>query len=67
LNPRGKYLASEQRARADVTAASLATSGIASLFDRVLKPRVAARWYAFAVGYMLVVKLTVALIHRITR
>ena len=36
-----------------------------ALLRRVFKFRVAARWYVFALGYMLTVKLSVALLHRL--
>jgi hypothetical protein len=38
--------------------------GVVALLRRLFDWRVAARWYVFAVGYMAVVKLTVALLHR---
>jgi membrane protease YdiL (CAAX protease family) len=47
-----------------MTAAHEGAGGAAALFDRVFKADVAARWYVFAISYMLSVKLAVALIHR---
>ena len=40
--------------------------GVAALLRRLFVWQVSARWYAFAVGYIAVVKLTVALVHRAT-
>jgi len=47
-----------------LTAAREGTGGVAALVGRVFKADVAARWYVFAISYMLSVKLAVALIHR---
>ncbi|HWC17544.1 MAG TPA: CPBP family intramembrane glutamic endopeptidase [Terriglobales bacterium] len=41
------------------------STGIRELLSRMLKWQVARRWYAVAVTYMVVVKLTAALIHRL--
>jgi membrane protease YdiL (CAAX protease family) len=38
--------------------------GARALLGRILRWRVAARWYLFAVGYIAAIKLTVALVHR---
>ena len=38
--------------------------GVAALLRRLVEWQVPARWYAFAAGYMVVIKLTVALVHR---
>lgn len=40
-------------------------AGIGELLGRMLKWRVEKRWYALAVAYMVAVKLTAALIHRL--
>ena len=40
--------------------------GVTALLRRLVDWQVPARWYAFAIGYMAVVKLTVALVHRVT-
>ena len=39
--------------------------GIRALLRQVGRWRVAARWYAFAIGFMVAVKLTAALLHRL--
>ncbi|HEV8524419.1 MAG TPA: CPBP family intramembrane glutamic endopeptidase [Terriglobales bacterium] len=39
-------------------------SGVTALLRRLIDWRVPARWYVFAVSYIAVVKLTVALVHR---
>jgi membrane protease YdiL (CAAX protease family) len=39
-------------------------AGVEALVARVFRLRVAVRWYVFAAGYMVAVKLVVALIHR---
>ena len=38
--------------------------GVAALLRRLVEWQVPARWYAFAAGYIVVIKLTVALVHR---
>ncbi len=38
--------------------------GVAALLRRLIDWQVPARWYVFAVGYIAVVKLTVAVVHR---
>jgi hypothetical protein len=40
-------------------------AGTQALLSRVTQWRVGARWYAFAIGYMAAMKLTVALVHRV--
>jgi membrane protease YdiL (CAAX protease family) len=40
--------------------------GVRAIAGRVLRWRVRARWYVFAVGYMVAIKLAVALVYRIT-
>ncbi len=40
-------------------------TGVRALLRRVVQGRVAARWYVFAAGYTVAIKLTVALIHRV--
>ena len=39
--------------------------GVRALIDRVFQWNVAARWYVFAATYVVVIKLAVALIHRV--
>jgi membrane protease YdiL (CAAX protease family) len=41
------------------------SAGVRDLLSRVVQWRVAARWYGFAAGYVVSVKLVVALIHRL--
>jgi membrane protease YdiL (CAAX protease family) len=41
------------------------SSGVQALLRRILRWRVRARWYVFAIAYMAVIKLAVALAHRI--
>src|SRR6266487_268741 len=48
-----------------LTARAEGDSGLRTLLSRVLRWRVAAHWYVFAVGYIPAVKLTVALVHRV--
>jgi membrane protease YdiL (CAAX protease family) len=48
-----------------LTARSQGASGVRALLRRVVQWRVAARWYAFAAGYVVTVKLTVAVLHRL--
>jgi membrane protease YdiL (CAAX protease family) len=48
-----------------VTRLAEGTSGVIALLERLFKWQVAARWYLFAVGYMAVIKLSVALIYRL--
>lgn len=40
------------------------SEGVAALLRPLFRWNVAARWYVFALGYMAVVKMTVALLHR---
>jgi hypothetical protein len=40
-------------------------SGIRALLDRIVEWRVGARWYLFALGYMVAIKWAVALVHRV--
>ena len=40
--------------------------GVAALLRRLFASQVPAGWYAFAVGYIAVIKPTVALVHRAT-
>lgn len=42
------------------------TSSVKALLGRVFQWDVGARWYVFALGYMVVIKLAVALVHRLT-
>jgi membrane protease YdiL (CAAX protease family) len=48
-----------------LTARADGGAGVAALLRRIIQWRVALQWYLFAVGYMAVVKLTVAVLHRI--
>ncbi len=48
-----------------LTARAEGLTGIRTLLGRVLRWRVAPRWYLFAVGYLPAIKLTVALVHRV--
>jgi membrane protease YdiL (CAAX protease family) len=48
-----------------LTARSNGHNGVTAVLDRVFQAQVPVRWYAFAVGYMPAVKLTVALLHRV--
>jgi len=48
-----------------LTARGEGGTGVRALLGRVVRWRVAAPWYLFAVGYIPAIKLTVALIHRV--
>src|SRR5256885_730764 len=48
-----------------LTARTEGDGGVRALLGGVLRWRVAARWYLFAVAYIPAVKLTVALVHRL--
>lgn len=48
-----------------LTARKEGRTGVAALLNRLLTWRVPIRWYAFALGYMVAIKLTVALVHRV--
>jgi len=48
-----------------VTARDNGTPGTQALLRRLFAWRVDARWYLFAIGYMVAIKLTVALLHRV--
>lgn len=48
-----------------VTARDNGIPGTQALLRRLFEWRVGARWYLFAIGYMVAIKLTVALVHRI--
>lgn len=48
-----------------LTARAGGNSGVTALLGRMFEWRVGARWYVFAVGYMAVIKLTVALVYRV--
>jgi membrane protease YdiL (CAAX protease family) len=48
-----------------LTARSEGAAGIRSLLGRIFKWRVGARWYLFAIGYLVVIKISVALVHRL--
>ncbi|MGE5244206.1 MAG: type II CAAX prenyl endopeptidase Rce1 family protein [Betaproteobacteria bacterium] len=47
-----------------MTAWTDGVDAVRALLDRVFKADVPARWYVFAVGYFLALKLAVALVHR---
>jgi membrane protease YdiL (CAAX protease family) len=48
-----------------LTARAEGGAGVAALLRGVIQWRVAARWYVFAAGYTVVIKLTVAALHRL--
>lgn len=48
-----------------LTARAEGGTGVRALLRRVVQWRVAARWYVFAAGYTVAIKLTVALINRL--
>src|SRR5262245_44425240 len=48
-----------------LTTRSEGATGIRSLLERILNWRVGVRWYVFAVGYLAIIKLGVAVIHRV--
>jgi CAAX protease family protein len=48
-----------------LTAARRGPAGVRALLARVLPVPVAARWWAFALGYTAAIKLTAALLHRL--
>jgi membrane protease YdiL (CAAX protease family) len=48
-----------------LTARATGRAGVESLLRRVVAWQVPARWFVFALGYMAILKLTVALIHRL--
>ena len=48
-----------------LTARAEGAPGVRALLSRIVQWRVAAKWYVFAAGYTVTVKLTVALIHRV--
>jgi uncharacterized protein len=47
-----------------LTARTTGRSGVAALLRRLIDWEVPARWYLFAISYIAVIKLTVALVHR---
>jgi uncharacterized protein len=47
-----------------LTARAEGREGALALLRRIVDPRVRARWYVFAAGYMIVIKLAVAVAHR---
>ena len=49
-----------------LTARTTGRSGVAALLRRLIDWQVPARWYVFAVSYIAVIKLIVALVHRVT-
>ena len=49
-----------------LTALAQGGAGVHALIARMFQWQVSARWYVFAVGYVAAIKLTVALIHRVT-
>ena len=48
-----------------LTLRSQGSDGVRNLLRRVIQGNVAPRWYLFAAGYMIAVKLLVALVHRL--
>ena len=48
-----------------LTARSEGRTGVVALLRRLVEWRVAGRWYLFALGYMIVIKLGVAVVHRL--
>jgi membrane protease YdiL (CAAX protease family) len=48
-----------------LTAHAEGGAGVSKLLSGVIQWRVAARWYVFAASYTIIVKLTVAVIHRV--
>ena len=48
-----------------MTARTDGVQGVRAITGRVLRWRVRARWYVFAVGYMVAIKLAVALVYRV--
>jgi membrane protease YdiL (CAAX protease family) len=48
-----------------LTARADGNSGLQALFSRVFEWRVGVRWYVFAIGYMLAIRLAAALIQRV--
>ncbi|HEX3578503.1 MAG TPA: type II CAAX endopeptidase family protein [Thermoanaerobaculia bacterium] len=48
-----------------LTARAQRTPGVLALLHTLVQADVGVRWYAFAIGYMAAVKLTVALLHRV--
>jgi CAAX protease family protein len=48
-----------------LTARAEGRDGVTALLRRVIQWRVRARWYVFAASYTVVIKLTVAIIHRV--
>lgn len=48
-----------------LTARAEGSAGVAALLQRVVQWRVSARWYVFAVVYFALIKLSVALVHRL--
>src|SRR4029077_5413333 len=48
-----------------LTARAQGEAGVGAMLGRILRWRVGAPWYLFAVGYMVAIKLTVALVHRL--
>ncbi len=48
-----------------LTARDNGIPGTQTLLRRLFEWRVRARWYLFAIGYMVAIKLTVALVHRV--
>ena len=49
-----------------LTARSSGRPGVMELLGRLLKWRVLIRWYVFALGYMAAIKLSVAVVYRLT-
>jgi membrane protease YdiL (CAAX protease family) len=49
-----------------LTAQASGRAGVLSLIRRLVQWRVGVQWYVFAISYMAVIKLLVALVHRVT-
>jgi membrane protease YdiL (CAAX protease family) len=48
-----------------LTARAEGTTGVLALLRKLVQADAGVRWYLFAIGYMVAVKLTVALLHRV--
>jgi membrane protease YdiL (CAAX protease family) len=48
-----------------LTASADGRAGVSTLLRRMFEWQVAPRWFAFAIGYMAAIKLTVAVLHRV--
>ena len=48
-----------------LTARAEGSAGVRALLDRIAKLQVSARWYVFALGYLVAIKLAAALVHHL--